>query len=338
MLVAGIFLFSSCIDEHLEVPNGVKLTLKTSHSAVLKNFYADSVIIDEAFIGVNNINFKPSGKGIPDYPEKIVMRGPYYFNLIEGDSNPEIKWIAVDPGLYKKIEIETSPTLQGRNTMIIEGTIKWTGRRKNTPFEFSTKNNFKIAVENNKGIQIKEDDVSELLVYFDLSSVLQDINLLSGKINENGKLIINDDNNADVIKLLNIKLTAYSRFLSMNDFSKGLFDNDDAKPGTGDMDNDSNNESNNEETTSENSNTQKENPGRRSSNEPGNVDDKNKNNNGNNEAPEDGNTPKKNPADKNKEEPGTSNTKNVNTRDNDTGIKSVNSKKNGINLSMKHIG
>ncbi len=345
LLLAGIIFFFSCNDEDFEVPTGVKLTLKTSHTRVLQSSSKDTVQIIEAFVGVKTINFKPFGNKTTDIPEKIINRGPYYFDLIKGDSNPEIRWIEVDPGLYRKIEIETNPSLQGRKTMIIEGIIKRSGRKKEIPFEFSTKDNFRILVENGQGISINEDDVSDLLVFIDLPALLEDIDLPKAKTNQNGVLIINDEFNPDIIKSVMNRFTAFGRFLSMGDFNRGLLDFNDNEPQNGNTDNRGSN--NGSSSNNDNQNDKNNDSARRHTENTGDA-DKNKNDDPNNrnidstnDSPDSGNTvepgngqvdnntnnggtgsgnvdnEKDLPADGNKKEPGT--VDNGNNQENDRG-------------------
>ena len=73
LLFAGIILFFSCTKDDIDEPNGVKVAFQVK--SVLKSS-SDTVLIEEAYIGIEEIDFKleknPDTVGL----EKIVNEGP----------------------------------------------------------------------------------------------------------------------------------------------------------------------------------------------------------------------------------------------------------------------
>jgi hypothetical protein len=102
-VLAVVFLiFVSCASEEFEGPTGVKLTLKAR--TMLKSA-TDTVKINEALIGVSKIDFRPEGNVDKSEPDKIVYNGPYVVDLLNGNTSPEIKWVFVDPGVYREVKV-----------------------------------------------------------------------------------------------------------------------------------------------------------------------------------------------------------------------------------------
>lgn len=209
LLFAGIILFFSCTKDDIDEPNGVKVAFQVK--SVLKSS-SDTVLIEEAYIGIEEIDFKleknPDTVGL----EKIVNEGPYAVDLLNRSITPAIRWIFVEPGHYRKIALKTSNVLKGGNSLTIKGTIMPADRSGDIPFEISSTVEHNILIENNDGIEINNGKNINLLIYFDLSYLFSGIDLSSVKHSSNGRLIISDDSNSQLINLLIERFEQFSSF------------------------------------------------------------------------------------------------------------------------------
>src|SRR5690606_18489621 len=117
------------------------------------------------------------GYNIKDVSEKIVYNGPYVVDLLNGNTTPEIKWLFVEPGVYREVKISTSDGLRGGHSIIVRGTLKPAGVSKEVPFEFSTKTEQEIVVRSNQGIVVKQGDITELMIIFELAGLFNEFDL-----------------------------------------------------------------------------------------------------------------------------------------------------------------
>ncbi|MDD4755002.1 MAG: DUF4382 domain-containing protein, partial [Prolixibacteraceae bacterium] len=190
IFAASLMLLNSCNDDDLDGRTGVRLIFKSStppatlKSASVNNI--DSVVIEEALIGVEKIKFKPLGEDDDVDMGKIVFNGPYAIDLLNGNSDPAINWAEVEPGLYKEIELETEDVLDDDMAVVMRGTIFFSDLTE-APFEFITgDDDFDIEVENDYGFNISEGVINDVLVIFNLSDLFNGIDLSSAVKDENG--------------------------------------------------------------------------------------------------------------------------------------------------------
>ncbi len=208
LAVCLLFMFS-CASEELEGPTGVKLTLKAR--TMLKSA-SDTVKINEASIGVSSIDFKPEVNETKSVAEKIVYNGPYVIDLLNGNTTPEIKWVFVDPGVYREVKISTSDGLQGGHSIIVKGTIKPAGINREVPFEFSTKTEQNIVVKNNQGIVVKQGHITELMIVFEMAGLFNEFDLSSVERNSQGVLMLTDETGSGIVAGLKERLETISSF------------------------------------------------------------------------------------------------------------------------------
>jgi hypothetical protein len=210
IMLVVIFLFMvSCTGEEFEGPTGVKLTLKAR--TMLKSA-SDTVKIHEALIGVSKIDFRPEDYDTKSGPEKIVYNGPYVVDLLNGHTTPEIKWVFVEPGVYREVKISSTGNLRGGHSIIVRGTVKPAGVNKEVPFEFSTETEHDIIVRSKQGIVVKKGDISELMIIFELAGLFQGVDLAAVETNNRGVLMFNDDTGSGIIAGLKEKLENLSSF------------------------------------------------------------------------------------------------------------------------------
>ncbi len=216
ILLAGIFLFDACKDDDFEAPSGVKITFQAT--SLLKST-ANTILLEEAYIGIGNIDLKRVGENDSAAIEKIVYDGPYVADLLNGTISPAIRWIFAEPGSYREIEIKTHKALTGGMTIILRGTIMPSDGSGEIPFELITAREYTLNIENNTGIEVREGENVDLLVVFDLSDLFKGIDVSSLDKNENGILVISEEAASNTVALLIDKFNTFSSF-GIND---GLF-------------------------------------------------------------------------------------------------------------------
>jgi len=234
MVAASLLITTSCQEERLDeqpLPEGqtaARLSLKAGtqpQTTQLKSasMLFDTMIIDEAFIGVEKIKFKP----LVDHKEmkeqhrnkdhqKIIFEGPFEINLLSGESYPEVNWLEVYPGVYKEIELETENLLEGGNSIFIKGSI--VVEELEIPFEFSTREEFEMEIENDTGIVIDEGVLNELMVMFNLPQMFNVIDfddVPEFEFSEEGVLIFSDESNEEIAGLMREMMEEVGIFLKL---------------------------------------------------------------------------------------------------------------------------
>jgi hypothetical protein len=234
MVAASLVIATSCQEERLEEQTlqegqtAARLSLKAStqpQTTQLKSasMLFDTMIIDEAFIGVEKIKFKP----LVDHKEmkeqhrnkdhqKIIFEGPFEINLLTGESYPEINWLEVYPGVYKEIELETEILLEAGNSIFIKGSV--IVEELEIPFEFSTRKEFEMEIENDTGIVIDEGVLNDLMVMFNLPQMFDVIDfneVPEFEFNEEGVLLFSDESNEKITDLMREMMEEVGIFLKL---------------------------------------------------------------------------------------------------------------------------
>lgn len=221
MVAASLIIATSCQEDRMEEQQlqegqtAARLSFKAvtqTQTKSLKSASAlfDTMIIDEAFIGVEKMKFKP----LVDHKEmkeqhrnkdhqKVIFKGPYEINLLTGESYPEIDWLEVYPGVYKEIELETDNLLDGGNSIFIKGSV--IVEELEIPFEFMTRKEFELEIENDTGIVIDEGILNDIMVMFNLPKMFDVIDfndVPDFEFNEDGVLVFSDESNEEITELM----------------------------------------------------------------------------------------------------------------------------------------
>lgn len=214
LTAAGFVAFTSCNKEDLgnfSEQGEVKLTFKAITSGTLKSLSAGTTEITEAWLGVEKIKFKPLTEDNDPKAEKVVFVGPFTADLISGVTTPEIDWMLIEPGLYKEVEFESEGVLENEQSILIRGTLTFDDLSQ-SPFEFSTgDDDFDFEVENEAGINIAQEAMTDVMVLFDLTLLFEGIDLSGAIADENGVLLFNDESNQEITELLKEKLEDISK-------------------------------------------------------------------------------------------------------------------------------
>lgn len=208
-LLAGVLLLNACQEDNFNEPNGIKISFQAVTDL---SSSADTIILEEAFIGVKAIDLKRAGEADSAVVEKIVYNGPYVVDLLNGTVSPAIRWIFAEPGYYREIEVTTySALLQGKS-IILRGTVFPAEGEEKIPFEFFSSRSHILSVKNNTGITIREGENLDLLVVFDLSDLLRGIDLNEIEKNEQGVVVISEDDGTGAAASLINTFEAFSSF------------------------------------------------------------------------------------------------------------------------------
>lgn len=148
-----------------------------------------------------------------DDGEEIEIRGPFIFNLLTGESFPDIGTIEIPSGIVKEIEIkiddveedETLPDgvpadLAG-HTLLVEGTF--TDGDAATPFSLLLDFDEEVEFENLDGIEVSEVvDINAIIISFDVSSWLSGVDMAACvadgdvEVADDGTVVITEDSSS----------------------------------------------------------------------------------------------------------------------------------------------
>ncbi len=208
-LLALVFLLNACQKDDPIEPNGIKISFQAVTG--LKSS-ADTMIIEEAFIGVEAIDLKREGEADSATVEKIVYEGPYVVDLLNGTVSPAIRWIFAEPGYYREIDVTTSNALGQGRTIVLKGTMLPANDEEKIPFEISSSRNHKLTIRNNTGITISEGENVDLLVVFDLTDLFREVDLNEFEKNEQGVVVFSEDEGNNAVTSLMNAFEAFSSF------------------------------------------------------------------------------------------------------------------------------
>ena len=235
IFVAGIFLLSACQQEEIGGPTGVKIAFRAV--SPLKSA-ADSIMLTEAYIGVGNIDLKRTGEADTTNLEKIVYEGPYVVDLLNETISPAIRWIFAEPGSYRRIVIDTHNALSGGKSIVVKGKILPAGGSEQIPFELITARDFTFNIENKAGIEVRAGEIVDLLVVFNLAELFRGIDINSLDRNENGILVISEENGINRVGMLIDSFEALSSFgINDGNFPGGSFQDDRSEDAPGEGEN-----------------------------------------------------------------------------------------------------
>src|SRR5690606_10817142 len=108
ILLFILIIIQACSTDEMDVPNGVKIRFQPT--SILKSS-SDTLLINEAYIAIDEIDFIPNGKPDSTGIDKIVHNGPYTVDILNGTITPGIRWIFVRPGGYNQITLTSANTL-----------------------------------------------------------------------------------------------------------------------------------------------------------------------------------------------------------------------------------
>lgn len=199
-IVSFAILFYSCQDNSPSNKGKVKLSFIAKVSTDLKSGLVGGLTIQEALIGVEKIEFELLHED-ESGDDDIIFPGPFKIDLLSGFSSPLIAISNIEPGIYEEIEFETEKVLTGGKSVFIKGTVTLADQTK-CSFEFTTDDDIDFEIENEQGIKIEPDTMSEMFVVFDLTRLFEGIDLSSVEKDDTGVMVFDDEHNSSITEKL----------------------------------------------------------------------------------------------------------------------------------------
>lgn len=201
LLLAIALIVGACGND--PAVQGINLEMKaTSTLSTFKSksgrISATGLQFTEVLVGVRELEFETDDEDMNEDAngelpsEEIEFKGPYVVDLINGISKPDFGLGTMKPGLYDKVEIEMGPVLEDGSTV----RIGFTYNTKSVIF--STTEEIELEVENAAGYQLDENTITNLLVLFNLDSLLANIDLSAAVADADGVIRINKSSNSEI--------------------------------------------------------------------------------------------------------------------------------------------
>jgi hypothetical protein len=140
-----------------------------------------------------------------DSDYEIEFEGEFIVDLIAGTSTPDFGISDVIPGTYEELEVEIEPILDDGNSLFIELTYQPEGSDPLT-IQYSTNRSFKLEIEKDKGFELNEGTLNQILVLFDLDQLLAGLDLEQANVDEDGVIRINSESNSNLANAIWDKL------------------------------------------------------------------------------------------------------------------------------------
>jgi hypothetical protein len=187
------------------------LNKSTNKSKTLVNPLNGSITFTKVLIGVNNISIEQRDDISVKKPNhEIVFNGPFVFDILTGTSDPAIIPAQIEPGIYNKVKFGIDNVIPGGNSIIIKGNYKFSNISAFN-FEFTTDLTHEFEVENQNGFQISEGDIKQFILYLDIESLFDGVDISNLSFDTDNVVRINIHSNID----LNTKISQNLR-IAMN--------------------------------------------------------------------------------------------------------------------------
>jgi hypothetical protein len=191
LLLFAIVISACSSDPQLD---GVKLKIKaiTSQSSINGRTSATGLTFTEVKLGVSEIEFEMEDDDDDDDSEEVEFEGAFTVDLIAGTSNPSFGLGEVASGVYDEIEIELAPVMADGNSIFISFI------KNGTTYEFSSKQEFDIEIEDSDGYTIDANTLTNILVLVNLDVLFANVNLGNAVADEDGVVRINETSNSSL--------------------------------------------------------------------------------------------------------------------------------------------
>jgi hypothetical protein len=221
ILLGLVLFFTSCGESVDPVQGDVKMVMKATTTTGTINSGArvaeSNIEFTTAMIGVTEIELESlesssdddgdndsdddgdddSDDGSDNHHDgefEIEYEGQFIVDLIAGTSDPDFGIADLFPETYKEIELKLRPIMDDGNSLFIAFSFQPTsGDPVNV--EISSKRELEFEVENHDGIQVEGNNLSQILLLFNLDEVLEGIDFSQADVDEDGVIRINDNSN-----------------------------------------------------------------------------------------------------------------------------------------------
>ncbi len=212
--VIGLVLIS-CNDSNTPGTASVQLEMKATTSlskiSASGRRMASGAIFREVLLGVTELEFESAEENQVEAEndahdgdsdgeaenEKVEYEGSYIVDLINGTSTPDFGVADVLPGNYKEMEINLGPVLDGGNSMLVALDIPRDGA-DTLKIEFSTSAELQLELEREEGFQLDGGALNQMLVLFNLDSLIDNIDFSQATVDADGVIRINESSNTDL--------------------------------------------------------------------------------------------------------------------------------------------
>jgi len=173
---------------------------------------ATGVIFREVLIGVTELEFETSDENLVEEEdsakngddhdgesenEKVEYEGSYAVDLLKGISTPDFGVADVLPGNYEEMEINVGPVLNGGKSIFVSFDIPRDGA-DTLKVEFSTSAEIELQLERDAGFQLEGGVLNQMLVLFNLDSLIDSIDFSQATADADGIIRINEASNTDL--------------------------------------------------------------------------------------------------------------------------------------------
>ncbi|HEX8041911.1 MAG TPA: hypothetical protein VF490_22350 [Chryseosolibacter sp.] len=218
--ILGVFValgavLISCNDSNTPGTAGVQLEMKATASiskiSASGRSMATGAIFRQVLLGVTELEFESAeenqveaendahdgdGDGEAEN-EKVEYHGSYVVDLIKGTSTPDFGIADLLPGTYEEMEINVGPVLDSGKSILVAFDIPRSGA-DTLKIEFSTSAELQLELERDAGFQLDGGALNQMLVLFNLDSLIENIDFSQAVVDADGIIRINEHSNTDL--------------------------------------------------------------------------------------------------------------------------------------------
>ncbi|MCK0124988.1 DUF4382 domain-containing protein [Gelidibacter sp. F2691] len=222
-------VFTACSEDDTvdeSTTGALKITARANYDHVL-NKTGELVQLEKFLVNFKEIELERSEKsddvldGFFGSDDDVELKGPFEIDLLSGNSIP-LASVKIPNGVYEEIEFEFDKS-ENKNSELFGKSMKLMGQINGTPFEFWHDFDEEIEIDyedSNKNLVIY-NTINEVVINFDLNSVLGMIDLSSATdANDDGLISISpndEDGNNDLAELLKEAIKAQIDLMEDND-------------------------------------------------------------------------------------------------------------------------
>ncbi len=181
------------------------LNKSTTKTKTVINPFNKNISFTKILIGISQISIEQKSESSGTKSEhQISFQGPFIFDVLNKTSEPAIAPVPVDPGKYSELKFKVDHVLPGGNSILIAGTYSY--NNISFDFEFTTDITQEFEVNNENGLQINEGDIKQFILYFDIPSLFEGIDITKLTFDADNVVRINLSKNSEVAKMINANM------------------------------------------------------------------------------------------------------------------------------------
>lgn len=205
-----LFIFTSCTDDSPEINTKASFSIRQETSLNKSDGKSKTVVdplnenisFSKVLFGVSDISIKQESETSENGSgDEISFKGSYVFDVLTGTSTPPIVPVEAEPGMYSEIKFKIDNVLPDGNSIVIYGNYE--NNNISFDFEFTTDITYEFDIKNENGLQITEGDIKEFILYLDIKSLFEGIDITTLKFDIDNVVRINLSSNPELLKLIN---------------------------------------------------------------------------------------------------------------------------------------